>query len=66
MLFIFNFIYINLIYYITLNMYNEKEKKNFNFYYYFILNQCSNFIIYPNKILLKMNNKIFFVTVVLV
>lgn len=27
MLFIFNFIYLNLIYYITLNMYNEKEKK---------------------------------------
>lgn len=39
MLFIFNFIYLNLIYYIILNMYNEKEKKNFNFYYYFILNQ---------------------------
>lgn len=39
MLFIFNFIYLNLIYYITLNMYNEKKKKNFNFYYYFILNQ---------------------------
>lgn len=39
MLFIFNFIYLNLIYYITLNMCNEKEKKNFNFYYYFILNQ---------------------------
>lgn len=39
MLFIFNFIYLNLIYYITLNMYNKKEKKNFNFYYYFILNQ---------------------------